>query len=93
MRSKSETAICAMTKKIAQVPAMNAATAGGDGAFAQTLGQIPARRLQCRGESENDPAQKREQHGEIITRKSGCGSSESGTGVAGNSEIKTSPSQ
>ena len=29
----------------------------------------------------------------ITTRKSGCGSSESGTGVAGKSEIKTSPSQ
>ncbi len=42
---------------------MNAASARGDGAFAQTLSQIPARRLQCRGESENHTAQKREQHG------------------------------
>src|SRR5438477_10025921 len=41
---------------------MNAASRG-DGAFAQTLIQIPARRLQCRGESENHTAQKREQHG------------------------------
>src|SRR6266853_592289 len=48
-------------EKIAQVPSLNT-TAGGDGAFAQTLRQIPAGRLPCRGESENNPAQKGEQN-------------------------------